>query len=267
MNVFTQWGVIWRYRTMLYVLVVRELKARYRGSVLGFLWSLVNPLLNLLIYAIVFAYILQQRDPTTSPYVLFLASGLLPWTWLSSTLLQACSSILDGAALIRKVVFPAEILPLTYILSNGVHFLLSLPIYFAFAFVFHLKPHTSLLLVIPTIFVQLIFLTGMSFLVASLTVFFRDLRDLVANLLTLWFFASPIIYSMQMPAIAQSRKLRLLLDLNPLTYCMELYHKTLFYGQWPSFREFGLFTLISLILLFVSHALFDRLRDAFVEEI
>ena len=258
---------LWRYRNLLHVLVVRELKARYRGSVLGFFWSMVNPLLNLLIYALVFTYILEQRDPTTSPYVLFLASGLLPWTWISSSILQASSSILDGAAMLKKIVFPAEILPLVYLFSNGVHFVLSLPIYMAFAFYFHLPLHGSLLMLPVVILLQIIFTAGLSFLVASLTVFFRDLRDVVANLLTLWFFSSPVIYSLQMPAIKHSTGLRRLLYLNPMTYILENYHDILFHGIWPNFRHMLMFTGVSLVLFFACYALLHRLRDAFIEEI
>lgn len=256
-----------KYRSLIHVLVVRELKARYRGSVLGFLWSLVNPLLNLLIYAIVFTYILEQRDPSTSPYVLFLASGLLPWTWLSSSILQGASSILDGGAMLKKIAFPAEVLPIVYILSNGVHFVLSLPIYMAFALYFHLHFHLSLLL-LPVLFIlQFIFSASLCLIVSALTVFFRDLRDLVANLLTLWFFASPIIYSMNMPALQKSHTLKYLLLLNPLTHLIEGYHDVLFLGRWPDARPLTLFSLFSLIALFLAYSLFDRLRDAFIEEI
>ncbi len=256
-----------KYRNLIHVLVVRELKARYRGSVLGFLWSLVNPLLNLLIYAIVFTYILEQRDPSTSPYVLFLASGLLPWTWLSASILQGASSILDGSAMLKKIAFPAEVLPIVYILSNGVHFILSLPIYMAFALYFHLPFHASLLALPLLFFAQILFSASICLVVAALTVFFRDLRDLVANLLTLWFFSSPIIYSMRMPALEKSSALRQLLMLNPLTHLIEAYHAVLFHGRWPHLTGFLAFLAFSLIALVFAYALFDRLRDAFIEEI
>lgn len=258
---------LYHYRSLLHVLVARELKARYRGSVLGFLWSLVNPLLNLLIYSVVFTFILEQRDPSTSPYVLFLASGLLPWTWISSSILQASSSILDGGAMLKKIAFPAEILPLVYIFSNGVHFLLSLPIYMAFALYFHLHIHVSLIVLPLIMLLQAILSAGLGFLVASLTVFFRDLRDLVANLLTLWFFSSPVIYSLEMPALQHSQGLRTLLYTNPMTYLLESYHDVLFYGTWPNFNHMALFTAVALILFIACYTLLHRLRDAFIEEI
>ncbi len=258
---------LWQYRLMIYVLVIRELKGRYRGSVLGFLWSLVNPLLMLIIYSIVFTYILEQRDPSTSPYVLFLASGLLPWIWLQSSIMQACSSILDGSALIRKIVFPAEVLPIVYILSNGVHFVLSLIIYLGFALWFHLRLHVSLVTLPVVMGAQFIFTLALGLLVAALTVYFRDLRDLVANLLTLWFFSTPIIYSLDLPALQQSAALRQLLYMNPVTYLIEGYHAVLFYGRWPDWTMLGGFTLLSAIAFLMIYAFFDRVRDTFVEEI
>lgn len=258
---------LWNSRALIQVLVIRELKARYRGSVLGFLWSLMNPLLMLVIYAIVFTFILEQRDPSTSPYVLFLASGLLPWIWLSSSVLQDCTSIIDGSALIRKVVFPAEVLPIVYILSNWIHFILSLVIYMAFALFLHLHLHTSFLFLPLIMLSQAIFTAALGLLVAALTVFFRDLRDMVANLLTLWFFSSPIIYSMEMPAVRESQALMTLLSLNPITYLIECYHAVLFYGRWPDLEAWLGFTVLSCMLFLTVYAVFDRLRDHFVEEV
>ncbi|GBC85721.1 Teichoic acid translocation permease protein TagG [bacterium HR11] len=258
---------LWNARALVYVLVVRELKARYRGSVLGFLWSLMNPLLMLAIYGLVFAFILEQRDPSMSPYVLYLASGLLPWMWLSSSVLQSCTAILDGSALIRKVVFPAEVLPIVYILSNGVHFVLSLLIYLAFAVAFHLRLHVSLISLPLIVAAQLIFTTALGLVLSALTVYFRDLRDLVGNLLTLWFFSSPVIYSMDLPAIRRSAALATLLRFNPATHLLESYHAVLFYGRWPDWSTWAVFTAGALLMFGAAYGFFHRLRDTLVEEV
>src|SRR5690606_2197031 len=125
-----------RYRGLIRSLVARELKARYRGSVLGFFWSFINPLLLLSIYTFVFTAILPNRDPNTTPYSLFMFCGLLPWTWFSSSLNEAAGSLISGANLIRKVLFPAEVLPIVAVLANMVHFFLGLLILTAF-FVWH----------------------------------------------------------------------------------------------------------------------------------
>src|SRR6478752_7336605 len=118
-----------RYRGLVQSLVARELKARYRGSVLGFFWSFVNPLLLLLIYSFVFTVDLPGTHPKEiEPYALFMFCGLLPWTWFSSSLLESTNSLIAGGNLIKKVLFPAEVLPIVSVLANMVHFILGLPI-------------------------------------------------------------------------------------------------------------------------------------------
>src|SRR3954470_18494144 len=122
-----------RYRGLIQSLVARELKARYRGSVLGFLWSFINPLLFLLIYTFVFAVVLPAQHSTDiEPFALFMFCGILPWTWFSSSLTESAGSLISGGNLIQKVPFPAEILPLVNVLANMVHFFLGLPILIAF---------------------------------------------------------------------------------------------------------------------------------------
>src|SRR5574341_1564058 len=190
----TQLRTLFRYRLLIQSLVSRELKARYRGSVLGFFWSFFNPLLLLIVYTIVFNYILPNRALETQPYALFLFLGLLPWTWFSSSLLEASNVIISGGNLIKKIIFPAEVLPFVSVLANMVHFLLGTPIILIFILAYRV-PLSGYALFFPLIvFIQLILTLGFSLLVSSLSVHFRDLRDILANLLTLWFFASPIIY-------------------------------------------------------------------------
>ena len=121
-----------KYRQLIQALVARDLKARYRGSVLGFFWSFINPLLLLLVYTFVFRYVLPARQPNLDPYALFLFVGILPWTWFSSSLLESSNVLIAGGNLIKKVMFPAEVLPIVTVLANMVHFFLGLPILVAF---------------------------------------------------------------------------------------------------------------------------------------
>src|SRR6266478_266159 len=130
-----------RYRGLMQSLVARELKARYRGSVLGFLWSFINPLLLLSIYSFVFAVILPgTHSNAVEPYALFMFCGILPWTWFSSSLTEAAGSLVAGGNLIKKVLFPAEVLPIVSVLTNMVHFFLGLPILVLFLVVYQRSP-------------------------------------------------------------------------------------------------------------------------------
>ena len=262
---------LYRYRVLIQNLVSRELKARYRGTVLGFLWSFFNPLLLMIIYTIVFGFIIGPRDPnlggTPWLYALFLFCGVLPWTWFSASSLESANVLMVQGNLIKKILFPSEILPIVVVFSNLVHFLLGLPILLIFIPIMG-KPFTPYLLFLPVvIFIQLVFSLGFSLLLASLTVHFRDIKDILANLLTFWFFASPIIYPMTFPSIQKSSLLRTFLYANPMTHIMQGYQNCVFFGKMPYWNNLGLTFIGSLVLFFAGYYIFDRLRDSFPEEV
>ncbi len=256
-----------RYRALVQSLVARELKARYRGSVLGFFWSFVNPLLLLLVYSFVFSFVLQSRSPETTPYALFMFCGLLPWTWFSTSLTESSSVLISGGNLIKKVLFPAEVLPIVTVLANMVHFLLGLPILFLFMAVYRRGPDVPGLAWFPVVLlVQLIFTTGIAFLVSALTVHFRDLKDILGNLMTFWFFATPIIYDM---SLFDDKPLgKTLINLNPFTHLAISYQEILFYpgpvGHWKWLVALG---GASVLLFLAGYFLFDRLRDSYAEAV
>lgn len=254
-----------RHRGLIRSLVARELKARYRGSVLGFFWSFVNPLLLLSIYSFVFTEILQNRDDV-QPYSLFMFCGLLPWTWFSSSLNEAAGSLISGSNLIKKVLFPAEVLPIVSVLANMVHFCLGLLILAAFFIGFRYTPDWTDLVWFPlVVLIQLIFTTGLALALSALTVHFRDIRDLLSNLLTFWFFATPIIYDYR-GANVQSWKW--LFNLNPFFHLSVSYQEILFFpGSFVAghLKLLLLFGAISVGVFLVGYWLFDRLRDSFAE--
>ena len=255
-----------RYRGLIQTLVARDLKARYRGSVLGFFWSFINPLLLLLIYSFVFTIVLPGIHPAEiEPYALFMFCGILPWTWFSTSLLESAGVLISGGNLIKKVLFPAEVLPIVTVLANLVHFLLGLPILAAFLIYYRRPLDPMELLWFPVIvLVQLLLTLGLSLLVSALTVHFRDIRDILGNLLTLWFFATPIIYPMQ----AAPASFRWALNLNPFTHLAISYQEVLFYigphGHWKWLLALA---AASAGVFLAGYFVFDRLRDSFAEEV
>ena len=255
-----------RYRALIQSLVVRDLKARYRGSVLGFFWSFINPLLLLLIYSFVFNVVLPGIRPVAvEPYALFMFCGLLPWTWFASSVLESANSLLTGGNLIKKVLFPAEVLPIVAVLSNMMHFFLGLPI-MAIFLIYYERPlqFTELLWFPVIVLVQLILSLGVGFLVSALTVHFRDLRDILGNLMTFWFFATPIIYPMTLAPPAGKR----FLNANPFTHLAVSYQEVLFYdGPFGHWRWLMVVAAGSVGLLLFGYFIFDRLRDSFAEEV
>jgi lipopolysaccharide transport system permease protein len=253
-----------RYRGLIQSLVARELKARYRGSVLGFFWSFINPLLLLTVYTFVFTTIQPNNAPETNPFSLFAFSGLLPWTWFQTSLLEAASSLIVGGNLIKKVLFPAEVLPIVSVLANMVHFFLGLLILVGFMVGLHHYPDPMDLLWFPVvILIQLVFTLGLSLLLAALTVHFRDIRDLLSNVLTFWFFATPIIYPYTMPSVASFKTF---FQLNPFFHLAVSYQEILFFhGPFGHARSLLMLGAASLLLFVVGYWIFDRLRDSFAE--
>ncbi len=253
-----------RYRGLIQSLVARDLKARYRGSFLGFFWSFVNPLMLLLIYSFVFATILQNRTEGIQPYAVFMFTALLPWTWFQSSMNEATGSLISGGNLIKKVLFPAEVLPIVTILSNMAHFLLGLPILILFMIYYGVTPDwTELPWFLVVLLVQFIFTTSLALLLSALAVHFRDVKDLVSNLLTFWFFTTPIIYSYQ-----QYPQYKFYFDLNPFTHLAISYQEILFFDG-PFGHKWWLLALggASVVLFFAAYWVFDRLRDSFAEAV
>lgn len=262
---------LWRHRALAFVLVSRELKARYRGSVLGFFWSLLNPLLMLAVYSVVFAVIFPGRSASTSPYALFLFTGLLPWNWLSGGLTDAASSLTTHGALLRKILFPAEVLPLVAVAAQGVHFLLALPVLavglgLGALGVFGQPVPLGLPVVqaVPLAFLEGVFIAGLGLFLAALTVHFRDVKDILATGLTLWFFATPVLYVL--PDIKVER-LRTALSWNPAAPFFEAWRDALFRAAWIAPERWGILAAISLGAFLLGYAFFDRLRDSFPEAV
>src|SRR6266568_624308 len=183
-------ATLYRYRQLIAALTARDLKARYRGSILGYFWSLANPLLLLAVYTVAFTIFFPSN--VVRPYPLFLFAGILPWTFFAAATLESTSAISGNAGLIKKVMFPSEALPLVVVASHLVHFALAMPVLVAAtaAFAVHgdITMHWTIVLVPFLMLLQTIFVAGVAMTVASASVLFRDLRDIISNLLQLFFF-------------------------------------------------------------------------------
>ena len=259
-------ATLWRHRQLIAALTARDLKARYRGSLLGYFWSLANPLLLLAVYTLVFTKFFPQQ--VVQPYPLFLFSGILPWTFFAAAILESTSSISSNAGLIKKVMFPAEALPLVVVLSHLVHFLLAIPILLAaigvYALMGQFEFNTTILLVPVLMLLQTMFVAGIAMTVSSASVLFRDLRDIVSNLMQLGFFVTPIIYLIDN---IQSRALRAILRVNPMTPFVLAYQDIFFFGRFPSISDSVLIVAYAFASLTMGFFVFDRLRDTLAEAI
>ncbi len=258
---------IFRFRALLWTLTTRELAARYRGSALGYLWSLANPLLLLGVYTFVFSVIFRPRVSGADPYSLFVVSGLFPWIWLSTSLLEGTVSLTANSGLLRKAVFPVELLPAVAVLSNLFHLLLATPILVGAIFVGRAYGHPvggwPSLLAPAVVLLEVPLVAGLALGLAALNVHFKDVRDLLTNLLALGFFLTPILYRIE--ALVALPKVQLAIRANPFAPFALAYQRTIFEGRMPEPSLWLHMVVVSALAWCAGAWLFDRLRETLVE--
>jgi lipopolysaccharide transport system permease protein len=248
------------FRALLNALVARDLKARYRAFGLGYLWSLVNPLLQLAIYTWVFRNILGIATPA---FTVFLAAGLLPWTWFNTALSVGTLSVIHGGSLLRRMYFPSHVLPIAVVITHLIHFLLSLPVLLLFVTLYDRALGAPLLALPAVIAIQFLLTTGATLIVAALNVRFRDLELLLGNALLLLFFVTPILYPLeQVP-----ERFRWVLLLNPLTGIMDGYQRILYWNAWPEWRLISWSLAAALAVFALGWLVFEHRRWSFAEQV
>jgi len=250
---------LYQYRALLWSLTLRELKARYRGSVLGFLWTFLNPTLLMVAYALVFGVFM--RNPMKH-YVFFLFVGLLPWTFFSSSVGVGASSISDRRDLLTKVRFPPQVLPATVVATNLCNYLLSMPLMFALGAYFEIWPSWHVAAYPVVLAVQILFTLALVYFVSALNVTFRDLQHILANLLTFWFFLTPVLYA---STVIPARFRDAMLLLNPMAAVVTSYQAIFYDHHLPAGEPLAVVALESIVLLWLAALVFDRRREDFAE--
>ena len=262
---------LWKYRELTRNLVVRNLKVRYKNSILGVAWSWLSPLGMMIVYTVFFG-ILRPNDDIRH-YPVLLMCGMLPWTLCVDSILQATNSIVGNAQLIKKVYFPREVLPISVVLSNLVNFMSALPIFFGLVLVLK-APLTWWVLLLPvTILIQLAFVLGLSFFLATLNVFYRDTQHLLSVVVQAWFFLTPVFYPIQtVPEQAHILGISFnaqlwLRRLNPMASIIASYRDLLYHGT-PTGLDFLLRTAITaFVVLVAGYLVFLRYSSRFGESV
>lgn len=275
MNVAGHLEELWTYRDLLYNLVSRDVKVRYKNSVLGILWSLLNPLLIMLVFTFVFK-VLAGRSQLQA-YSAFVLCGILAWNLFSASVVGATNSIVGNGHLIRKVYFPRAVLPLSVVLSNLVNYLLALPVYFALATLLGRSPSVWVLLLPIVILVQLCFTLGVSFILATVNVFYRDTRIVMEVVLLAWFFLTPIFYPISEMgrggwnilglALSSFDVQRWMRIVNPMASVIASYRDILYWGARPGLDFFLRTAATAMLFLVVGYLVFLRFSPVFGEEV
>jgi ABC-type polysaccharide/polyol phosphate export permease len=253
---------LWNYRELIRNLVVRDLKVRYRNSAFGFAWSLLNPLFMMVVLSIVFSLVFERASPVEN-FPAFLVAGLIPWNFTNTSLARVVNSVVENSRLVKKVYFPREVIPISVVLANFVHFLLAIPVLLIILMFLGVMPNLKVLLLPPLILIHLELVLGIALFISCVNVFYRDMGVAMEVLLQGWFFATPIFYHhwilplwLQKPAMA-----------NPLAAIITAYRDVLIFGRLPD-RNFTLGALVSSTLIFaVGYALFTRYASVFAEEV
>ena len=253
--------LIYRYRDLLRNLVSRDVRLRYKNSILGFFWSLLNPLLIMTVFTLVFQVFLG--NPRKDFYV-FLLCALLPWNWCITSVTGSVNAVVANANLVLKVFFPRELLPISIVLSNLVNFLLALIVYAVFAMIAHLALGPSLILLPVLILNEFLFIAGLALMLSALNVFFRDVGVILEAVTLAWFFLTPIFYDV---GEVQPQHVSLFYWLNPMASLVESYRMILYRGGWPD-PLFLLRTFVTgLVVFIIGYVIFLKLSPRFGEEL
>lgn len=251
---------LYNYRELLKTNVKKEIRGKYKNSFLGVLWSFLNPLLQIAVYAIVFPLILRN---TQENYVIFLCCGLIPWTFFATSITRAAFTMVENGNILKKVYFPREILPISVVTSETVNFLISTIIIICFV-VFGGLGVSKYVIFYPIVLIaQYLLILSIAFIVSSISVYIRDLQHLIGVALQLLFYAAPIVYAPEsIPA-----EFKWVLDYNPMTYIINGY-RDIFYNQhMPDIFALSILIVISLLLCIIGYLIFNKLQKGFAEQL
>jgi len=248
-----------RQRWLILELVKRELKLRYRGTWLGFLWTMLNPLVMTIVYTLVFSAFLRIG---IAKFPAFLLCGLLPWMmWFTESITSGTNCLVEHAGFLRNAVFPSDILPIVSVGTGMMNYVFSLPVLFLLLALFNVQLGWSLLALPVVMAVQFLFTLGIVLFTATYNVFFRDLRYLVNHFLLAFFFLTPIMYDFSViPA-----QFHWILKLNPLATVIDSYRNIFFYNVWPNWKNLGVVLALSLVLVVLGAWAFEANKEIFAE--
>lgn len=254
---------LWRYRSLLRMLVVRDLKTRYRNSALGVMWSFLQPLGMMLVMT--FAFSVINRGPANmAHYNVFILSGLLAWNFFQAAVVGGSGSVIANSALVKKVYFPRAVLPISVVISSLVNFLLALPVWLVVTVASGHPLHATILLLPFIIVIQVIFTLGVAFLLATLNVFYRDTQFIIELGMLALFFLTPIWYDISQVSPQIGLWVR---RLNPMASLVNIYQDLMYWGRVTEF-DFVLRTVLTAIaFLVIGYLVFHRYSPRFGEEV
>jgi len=251
---------LFQYRELLKSNVKKEIRGKYKGSFLGVLWSFLNPLLLVFVYFLVFSYVLKSEQEN---YLIYLIVGVIPWNFFTTVITQGCNCVWTSGSIIKKVYFPREILPISVVGAGLINFLISCVIILVFVIFGGVGLSWNILWVFPIAILQAIFSLGILFILSAINVYVRDIEYLVAFIVNLLFYGTPIIYDVSL----FPEKIAFLLKLNPMAKFIESYRNIFLYQTRPEYSALLYVFVIGIILIIVGYWIFRKLEKGFAEEL
>lgn len=254
---------LYNYRELLKTNIKKEVRGRYKGSVLGVLWTFINPLLTTLVYAIVFPFLLRDSQPN---YVVFIVVAIIPWTFFTNVINQGGQCVRNEANIIKKVYFPREILPISVVLSGLINFIISCIIIMAFLLIYGIG-FSKYILWLPVLsIIQSIFSLGIIFITSSINVYLKDIEYIINFIVSMLFYGTPVIYNIDTFQNAP-KFITTLINLNPLTHLINAYRDIFYYKQMFNMKGVLYVSIIGICLLFVGYFIFKKLEKGFAEQL
>ena len=257
MSIFSE---LYHYRELLKTNVHKEIRGKYKGSFLGVLWSFLNPLLMVIVYAIVFPYLMRMQQ---EHYLIYLITGIIPWNFFTTVVTSGCNCVWLNGGIIKKVYFPRSILPISVVCAALVNFLISCFIILLFVIFGGVGLSFNILWVIPIAVIQSLFSLGILFILSAINVYVRDIEYIVQFFMNLVFYATPIIYN---PSLIPDR-FRWILYMNPMTNFINQYRNIFYYKTSPDLFVLAIMLLLSLLVLCIGYFVFSKLEKGFAEEV
>lgn len=250
---------LYQYRELLKTSIKKDIGGKYKKSFLGILWSFINPLLQITVYAIIFPIIMKNN---LENYTVFMVCGLIPWTYFANVINRGSFSIIENGNIIKKVYFPREILPISIVTSETITFVISSIIILGFVLGYGMGLSVYILFYPLLLLTQYIMSIGLAFIVSSITVYFRDLQHFISVFLQLLFYGTPVVYSLQ----TIPEEFRWILKLNPMTYIIEGYRDIFYYQQMPDIKQILWVIALGIIITIIGYMIFNKLQKRFAEE-
>ena len=257
MNLFKN---LYNYRELLKTSVKKEVRSKYKNSFLGVVWSFLNPLLQIMVYAIIFSLILKNKQEN---YAIFLCCGIIPWAFFSIAINKSAFIIIENGNIIKKVYFPREIIPISVVTAETINFLISTIIILGFVIVGRIGITKYILFYPIVLATQYLLVLAISFIVSSICVYFRDLQHFIGIILQLLFYAAPIVYSQDIIPT----EYQWILKYNPMTYIINAYRDIFYYQKAFEILPLIILLFIGIVTSYVGYKIFYKLQKGFAEQL